>query len=88
MKEIMIEELEEAKERLEIEKRTQSFLKGQPKLEKALEVALLTVERQIPKQPVSIQGNPVFGYCPNCGEAVLKSGNLVGCKHCLQRLNW
>lgn len=46
------------------------------------------LEKQIPKQPINEQGIPTWGYCPTCGDAVTKYGSPVGCKNCLQRIDW
>lgn len=42
----------------------------------------------INNKPLNQQGNPLWGYCPNCGRAVLKISSPVGCKWCLHRLDW
>ena len=51
-------------------------------------IAIDALELQTPKEPINQQGDPLFGYCPNCGFAVYKWLNRVGCKECLQRLKW
>ena len=54
----------------------------------ALKMAVIALDLQVAKQPIRQQGNPLFGYCPNCGTAVYKWLNRIGCKECLQKLKW
>lgn len=57
-----------------------------------MKILLLTckdaLEKQVPKTPVNIQGIPVWGYCPSCGQVVKQLHDHTGCSNCLQRLNW
>lgn len=37
----------------------------------------------------NIQGYPHrWGYCPKCGSTVTSTDSPVGCKWCLQELDW
>lgn len=54
----------------------------------ALDLGINALEKQIPMKPTNIQGNPLWGYCPSCNKAIDKSGSPIGCKHCLQRVDW
>ena len=66
-------------------------LAHQLKVDKQVDIMQVTIdalEKQIPKHLTNKQGNPLWGYCPSCKKAIDKSGSPVGCKHCLQRLDW
>lgn len=54
----------------------------------ATDIAIEAIEKQIPQSPLNKQGNPLWGYCPNCGDVVTRYGSPVGCKNCLQKLDW
>ena len=54
----------------------------------ALSLAIETLKQQIPQKPLEQQGNPVFGYCPNCNTPVQPTSSPNGCKTCLQVLDW
>ena len=41
-----------------------------------------------PKEPLNQQGDPKFGYCPNCGTSIYQWLNKLVCNSCLQRLKW
>lgn len=45
-------------------------------------------EKQIAKQPTNKQGNPLWGYCPSCKKPISKGDSPIGCKWCLQRVDW
>lgn len=54
----------------------------------ALDMAIAALEAQISKEPLNQQGDPLFGYCPNCGSAIYQWLSKLACKECLQRLKW
>lgn len=54
----------------------------------ALNMSIKALEKQIPQPVTNQQGIPLWGYCPSCGETVTKSSSPVGCKWCLQRVEW
>lgn len=45
-------------------------------------------EKDEQRPVINIQGIPIWGYCPNCGETITKTGCPIGCKWCLQKLDW
>ena len=57
-------------------------------VQEAFEMAINALDILTPKEPIRQQGNPLFGYCPNCGSATYQWLNRMGCKECLQRLKW
>ena len=54
----------------------------------AIATATVALKKQIPMKPLQIQGYPVWGYCPECGQVVSRSKDHIGCSNCLQRLTW
>lgn len=54
----------------------------------ALAVAIEMCKKQIPQSVHNQQGTPLWGYCPSCGKQITKSSCPVGCKWCLQRVEW
>lgn len=79
-----IEAIKEFKDRLLIT----DYRKKIPEYYEAMEIAVESIEKQIPQEVVNQGGTPLSGYCPSCGEAVTKSSSPVGCKWCLQRVEW
>lgn len=59
-----------------------------PEEQCAMTMAIVALETQVAKEPLNQQGDPVFGYCPNCGSAIYKWLSKLACKECLQRLKW
>ena len=57
----------------------------------ALEIAVLALEKQIPKKPVTEKDKVIFGIvcgrCPYCDSAVYSTTNLY-CHNCGQALDW
>jgi len=50
--------------------------------------AIEALKKQIPMKVLQIQGVPVWGYCPECGQVVKQLHDHTGCSNCLQRLTW
>ena len=48
----------------------------------------ITYENNKKKPVVNIQGIPIWGYCPQCGATISQTSCPVGCKWCLQKLDW
>lgn len=54
----------------------------------ALTLAEQSLEKQIPQEVVNQGGAPLSGHCPRCNAELTKPSSPVGCKWCLQRLEW
>lgn len=54
----------------------------------ALDLTIKVLEQQLPQKPLEQQGDPIFGYCPNCNTPVKPTSSPKGCKTCLQALDW
>jgi hypothetical protein len=50
--------------------------------------AIQELKKLIPRAPYHQQGDPLWGYCPNCHTSLYKSMSLHSCRSCLQRLDW
>lgn len=59
-----------------------------PKTQRAMLLGIKVLEKHIPKKAEHIQGNPLWGYCPTCKKSISKGDSPIGCKWCLQRLDW
>lgn len=49
------------------------------------------LEKQIPKKPKGIsvnEDNMRVANCPNCGKFIVQKESPIGCKNCLQKLDW
>lgn len=57
----------------------------------ALEAALVSLEKQIPKKPESIDADMSIFDCPSCGNTILAIDDMTIHKNCLmcgQALDW
>ena len=59
-----------------------------PEYNIALNLTIQILKQQLPQKPLEQQGDPIFGYCPNCNTPVKPTSSPKGCKTCLQALDW
>ena len=57
----------------------------------AIDMGIDALEKQISKKPIGIsvnEDNMRVANCPNCKKFIVQQESPVGCKHCLQALDW
>lgn len=55
------------------------------------EMSIKALEKQIAKKPIGIsinEDNMRIANCPICKKLIVQKESPVGCKHCLQALDW